>query len=290
MRCCDHIACHRQQEHGALKRGHISVGRINLLLLVMLVVSAAVHCGVVLLVPMALRQEPAKDSSELVRILMSTMPQVQTQLPVISRQLSETVEPQLPEVDLPDLTTASAQMEKSVPERSAASRPVPLRQTMPAKATSDRTIPSQHHIRAAVTKILREIPADEPRSSVAASGKTLASSSPQHEAGDASSAASGGKLDTYLQNILRKIEREKYYPRQARSRGHEGKTSIRFLLQVDGHIAAPIVQRRSGYAILDHAALQAVKRAAPFPPRPEGERNGVIPLEITLAFQLNGHE
>jgi len=61
------------------------------------------------------------------------------------------------------------------------------------------------------------------------------------------------------------IERTKYYPRIARERGIEGVAKLRFRLAPSGEVEKIEIVQSSGHEILDHAAIDAVYRAAPWP-------------------------
>ena len=95
-----------------------------------------------------------------------------------------------------------------------------------------------------------------------------------------------GGMDEYMQTVLRRIERRKHYPLQARMRHLEGRTVIGFNLLANGNIDQPKVVGPSGHALLDQSALQAVTSAAPFGKPPEKFPGIAIPLEVVLVFQL----
>jgi len=68
------------------------------------------------------------------------------------------------------------------------------------------------------------------------------------------------------QMLIRKhLEAFKYYPASARRRGIEGRVEVGFTLTQDGAANQVSVLHGSGYAVLDHAALETVYRAQPFP-------------------------
>ncbi len=84
----------------------------------------------------------------------------------------------------------------------------------------------------------------------------------------------GGDGKKILQDILRKLEREHHYPKEAQREKLEGKTQFAFKIQTDGSIKYARIVKSSGHPILDQAALQAVKKAAPFPYYPKEIRYG----------------
>jgi protein TonB len=73
------------------------------------------------------------------------------------------------------------------------------------------------------------------------------------------------------------------YPRSARLHGQEGRVGVRAGVDAAGRVVAAAVVRSSGHAVLDDAALEAV-RTARFVP---AERNGrPVAGETTLQFQF----
>jgi len=78
---------------------------------------------------------------------------------------------------------------------------------------------------------------------------------------------SSKKTDTNQSRLLIRnhLESFKYYPASARRRGIEGRVEVGFTLTHDGAADQVAVLHGSGYAVLDHAALETVYRAQPFP-------------------------
>jgi TonB family protein len=73
---------------------------------------------------------------------------------------------------------------------------------------------------------------------------------------------------SYFAKIKRQIEQTWTYPIEAARRGFSGKLNIRFVVSMDGNLVRIQLVNKSGYEILDSAAIQAVKEAAPFEPFP----------------------
>ena len=87
---------------------------------------------------------------------------------------------------------------------------------------------------------------------------TTTLSLPSHEA-DAVEIAS-------IRSLVRNhLESFKYYPASARRRGIEGHVEVGFSLSKQGSADQISVLHGSGYAVLDHAAMETVHRAQPFP-------------------------
>lgn len=107
--------------------------------------------------------------------------------------------------------------------------------------------------------------------------------------GAAGHEAAGADITTasYLDRVRMKIERHKRYPQVAKARGVEGRVLIRFVLCGDGTVRDLVVLNGARHASLDAAALDAVRRAAPFPRPPADLFKGDVPLELAIVFELN---
>lgn len=67
------------------------------------------------------------------------------------------------------------------------------------------------------------------------------------------------------ERVRAKLEESKWYPASARRRGIEGDVELGFSLNREGYAKQASILIGSGYAMLDQAALETVKRAEPFP-------------------------
>jgi protein TonB len=96
--------------------------------------------------------------------------------------------------------------------------------------------------------------------------------------------------EAYYETVRWRIEREKRYPSQARRRQIEGRVALSFAIGPKGELSECRVTRGSGSPELDQAALEAVKRASPFPAPPTGmikPGGHGLRLELTVAFVLS---
>ncbi len=91
--------------------------------------------------------------------------------------------------------------------------------------------------------------------------------------------------DLFLSKIRSRIEHQKYYPRMAKRLSHEGVVHLKLVIAANGSIAELKLLMSSGYSSLDNAALEAVKKAAPFPD-PQGNNRKDIALTIPLSYSL----
>ena len=72
------------------------------------------------------------------------------------------------------------------------------------------------------------------------------------------------------------------YPAFARRLGHEGRVVIRIQVLSSGEVAAASIERSSGYAVLDEAALATIKRWRFRPAQRVGQ-----PVDATLNVPIN---
>jgi len=90
----------------------------------------------------------------------------------------------------------------------------------------------------------------------------------------------------YFNAMRLMIEKNKRYPQMARRRSQEGSVRIRFLIDKSGNVNSLEIIKKSHYASLDQAALEAVRRAAPFSKPPASISREALKLELTINFKL----
>jgi protein TonB len=75
----------------------------------------------------------------------------------------------------------------------------------------------------------------------------------------------------YLDRWKRKIEAigVAYFPEEALTRGHTGSPTLEVTIDASGDLQEVVIRRSSGSRVLDQAALDILRRAAPFDPFPE---------------------
>lgn len=91
---------------------------------------------------------------------------------------------------------------------------------------------------------------------------------------------------TYQGLLLAHLERNKRYPRLARSQRQEGVPYLRFVATRDGRVLSSRIERSSGHASLDEEALDLLQRAQPLPAftadMVEETIDVVVPIEFFL--------
>lgn len=90
--------------------------------------------------------------------------------------------------------------------------------------------------------------------------------------------------DRYLAQLMGHIERHKYYPPSARRRGMQGTVKISFLLLENGEIRDLAVS--GSHTILEHAAAEAMRKAAPLP-RPPASVSCPHRVQFGMEFTLH---
>jgi protein TonB len=76
---------------------------------------------------------------------------------------------------------------------------------------------------------------------------------------------------------------EPRYPFRARTRGEEGRVTLRVEVDAEGHATEAAVTASSGSELLDGAAMDAVRRSRFRPAQRDGRR---VPGETALAFEF----
>lgn len=92
--------------------------------------------------------------------------------------------------------------------------------------------------------------------------------------------------DAYRARIRQAVDGHKHYPRLARKMGEEGRVVLAFTIEANGRLAGVRVVESSGSELLDEAALEAVREAAPFPAFPEGVERKRWEFTLPLTFSL----
>lgn len=97
------------------------------------------------------------------------------------------------------------------------------------------------------------------------------------------------KIAPYLDRWKRKIESigVRYLPDPALLEGMSGSPTLEVIINASGQLEKVIVRRTSGSRLLDQAALDILRRAAPFDPFPEAVRADYDTLRFAYKWQFN---
>jgi protein TonB len=93
------------------------------------------------------------------------------------------------------------------------------------------------------------------------------------------------EYDPYLQRFRHRVEESAGYPLAARREGLFGRVELEVLLDPSGRVSAVRVVRSSSHAVLDDAALDAVRSAEP-EPFPAHLPRRPLRVRLPLAFEL----
>ncbi len=93
----------------------------------------------------------------------------------------------------------------------------------------------------------------------------------------------------YLQRWKRKIETigVKYFPEKGAMQGISGSPTLEVTISASGQLTEAIVRNSSGSKVVDQAALNILRRAAPFDPFPEAIRVDYDTLRFAYKWQFS---
>jgi protein TonB len=92
--------------------------------------------------------------------------------------------------------------------------------------------------------------------------------------------------DAYLAELQRHLAQHYEYPRRARRLGQEGTVSLTIGFNRDGSLNRTELVDRSGYGILDEAAVEMLQRAEPLPRVPDKIEGDTFRLQLPIRFQM----
>ncbi len=92
----------------------------------------------------------------------------------------------------------------------------------------------------------------------------------------------------YIHSFREKVEYmgNKYYPHEARQQGYEGEVQLLVAIRKDGHVERIELLKSSNNPVLDRAAINSVKLAAPFSRFTHKMRETTDTLEIIRTWQF----
>jgi len=170
-----------------------------------------------------------------------------------------------PPVELPkpvELPPLEQPKPKEPPPKPAAQKPVRspvVAKPSPVPEAKPVSVPD-----AAVDPLARTLPRADPAPPVAPHEKAMPKAEPAPAPVQRNAAAEG----RFAQDVRTQIERKKIFPDSARDLGMSGVVEVVYVLDRTGTLVRAEVATSSGYALLDQAALRAVRSAtfASFPP------------------------
>lgn len=112
-----------------------------------------------------------------------------------------------------------------------------------------------------------------------AQGSSAASGSGQQV-----SAAGNAAVSNYPGQVVSRLRRALRYPGEARRERLRGEVHVSFSVSANGGVASARVVRSTGHQVLDQAALETIRRAAPFPAIPTAAGRRSWDFTVPLAF------
>lgn len=136
------------------------------------------------------------------------------------------------------------------------------------------------------------LPAPAPNTGTASADDPTQSRAQQKATGRAKDQQTGGKRGDakhYYSKLMAWLNRHKTYPKQAKKAKQQGVATVRFTIARNGSILFKKLEKSSGVAQLDKAALQLLEDANPVPKLPKKlqkeQLTVVIPIEYSLITQ-----
>jgi len=97
-----------------------------------------------------------------------------------------------------------------------------------------------------------------------------------------------GKIaQTYMGEVLRLIERAKYYPVRDKMYGNEGSPVVSMVIDQAGNLLDAKILKESGFKTLDKAAIDIVKKAAPYPDFHPEMKSDRFSFSVSIEFKLD---
>lgn len=90
----------------------------------------------------------------------------------------------------------------------------------------------------------------------------------------------------YFDMLNLRIASTKKYPEAAKARQIEGRVKVEFVLQTDGTLSDIKIVKSSRHRDLDDAAVEAVKKASPFPRPPSFIFKEAVRMRVNILFEL----
>ncbi|MGV6396842.1 energy transducer TonB [Pseudomonas caspiana] len=95
-------------------------------------------------------------------------------------------------------------------------------------------------------------------------------------------------LPSWQGDLLRHLAKYKKYPEDARRRGMQGVSRLRFVVDAEGNVVSYSIASSSGSPALDRATMEMIRRAQPLPKPPaESLNNGTIEILAPFVYSLD---
>lgn len=252
------------------------------------------------------QDQPATAPAETVQAESSEAPTKSSESPTVETIDVATAEPT--ETQVIEVEVIDTPEEAPRPEVRPEPKPQQMAERKPTEQPAERKTAKQEQPRETQAKQASEKPASkkaaegkktaekaEPRQKPSGNGgnnqtNTRRGQADGQENGDSRQASRGGSkngqvgnasVSNYPGKVRSKLAR---VARSVRAKGR-GEVVVAFAVGSNGNVRGARVARSSGDASVDQAALNAVQKAAPFPPIPEGAGRSSWEFSVPLAFR-----
>jgi len=197
---------------------------------------------------------------------------------------------QLPPVELPPII-ASIRMLAAPPSGSPAvvvpapAAAVPQKVRQPVTRQENRSSPRVQEVAGPTTRSAPVQPAAV-LADVAAPAVASASS-PAPAPAAAPAVSSVDALAAYRQRLTQLLAGQREYPRVAALRGWEGEVRLRLRVARKGNLLGVVLDRSSGFDVLDQHALAMLAGLGGLPPVPEALEGNEIQVVVPINYKLN---
>jgi protein TonB len=186
----------------------------------------------------------------------------------------------------------------AVTESGPVAEPAPAPAAVPQKARQDASRTERSTPRATQTAGPANVPAPAPSSisTTASESPAPAAAAPVAEAARPAPAqdlapprpqrSQSEVLDGYRQRLGELFARHQEYPRVAALRGWEGEVRLRLKVARKGNLLGVVLDRSSGFDVLDQHAMAMLEALATLPPLPDGLDNNEIQVVVPISYKL----
>lgn len=233
-----------------------------------------------------LTPDEVQPTEELSEEVPPTTPEVVSQQPSdVTPTEADVILPaeEMPTLQQPEaaVTASVAPVETVVPEE----KPEPEKVEKPK---AEKPEPKKEPVkRKKVTRKKTGDGGEQARSQVkgtADGAENAAASAAAGDQGRMSQQSGNAAVSNYPGKVRSKLNRAFRYPSEAKRQRLRGVAQVRFTVTSGGGVAGVSLAKSAGSPILDQAALDAVRRAAPFPAIPAGAGRDSWVFTIPLAF------
>jgi protein TonB len=202
---------------------------------------------------------------------------------------------QLPPAELPTIIASIRMLAVPASGSPAADAPAPAaalpqKVRQPATRQENRSSPRVQEAAGPTTRSApvqaEAAPADAAETGVA---KTAPATAPAAApvAPAAQAAPSVDALAAYRQRLTQLLAGQREYPRVAAMRGWEGEVRLRLRVARKGNLLGVVLDRSSGFDVLDQHALAMLAGLGGLPPVPEALEGNEIQVVVPINYKLN---